>query len=271
MQVASLSETLTVTGESPLVDVSSTQVAGNVDRRQMEELPLQGRNWMELAMQVKGITANAVDTTPGVRDRAVPAESRRPGDHAAGRRLGLRPAEVQPRGDRRVPGRHQPVRHHAGPLARHPGAGDLALGHQQLRRQRLRLLPRRQVEREGLHRQPRAAVREPADRRRDRRTADQGQDALLRVVRARERAEHDPRGAGAAAGTVVHLRYQADSEQLPRPRRLAGDAERSLHRARVVLGLGQRRSRRSPAPSIRRRPPRATARRSTSSAPGPRC
>jgi hypothetical protein len=69
MQVASLSETLTVTGEAPLVDVSSTQVSGNVDRRQMEELPLQGRNWMELAMQVKGITANAVDTTPGVRDR----------------------------------------------------------------------------------------------------------------------------------------------------------------------------------------------------------
>ncbi len=69
MQVASLSETLTVTGEAPLVDVSSTQVAGNVDRRQMEELPLQGRNWMELAMQVKGITANSVDNTPGVRDR----------------------------------------------------------------------------------------------------------------------------------------------------------------------------------------------------------
>ena len=65
-----MSETLTVTGESPLVDISSTQVAGNVDRRQMEELPLQGRNWMELAMQVKGITANAVDNNPGVRDRA---------------------------------------------------------------------------------------------------------------------------------------------------------------------------------------------------------
>ena len=69
MQLASLTENVTVTGESPLVDVSSTQVAGNVDRRQMEELPLQGRNWMELAMQVKGITANAVDTAPGVRDR----------------------------------------------------------------------------------------------------------------------------------------------------------------------------------------------------------
>ena len=70
MKVAALQETLTVTGEAPLVDTSSTQVAGNVDRRQMEELPLQGRNWMELAMVVKGITANAVDNQPGARDRA---------------------------------------------------------------------------------------------------------------------------------------------------------------------------------------------------------
>ena len=69
MRVASLEETVTVTGESPLVDITSTQVGGNVDRRQMEELPLQGRNWMELAMQVRGVTANAVDNTPGVRDR----------------------------------------------------------------------------------------------------------------------------------------------------------------------------------------------------------
>lgn len=69
MQLAALAETLTVTADAPLVDTSSTQVAGNVDRRQMEELPLQGRNWIELAMQVKGITANAVDNTPGVRDR----------------------------------------------------------------------------------------------------------------------------------------------------------------------------------------------------------
>jgi hypothetical protein len=69
MAVASLNETVTVTGESPLVDISSTQVGGNVDRRQMEQLPLQGRNWMELAMQVRGVIANAVDNTPGVRDR----------------------------------------------------------------------------------------------------------------------------------------------------------------------------------------------------------
>ena len=66
MKLASVTETVTVAGESPLVDVSSSQVAGNVDRRQMEELPLQGRNWMELSKLVKGITANDVSNTPGV-------------------------------------------------------------------------------------------------------------------------------------------------------------------------------------------------------------
>jgi Carboxypeptidase regulatory-like domain/TonB dependent receptor len=66
LKLAQVSETLTVLGESPLVDTSSSQVAGNVDRRQMEELPLQGRNWMELSKLVKGITANDVSNTPGV-------------------------------------------------------------------------------------------------------------------------------------------------------------------------------------------------------------
>ncbi len=69
LQVAALQESVTVTGEAPLVDTRSAAVTGNVDRRQMEELPLQGRNWMELSMMVKGITANHVDNQPGVRDR----------------------------------------------------------------------------------------------------------------------------------------------------------------------------------------------------------
>ena len=66
MALATLEETVTVSAESPLVDVSSSQIAGNVDRRQMEELPILGRNWMELALQVRGITANNVGDRPGV-------------------------------------------------------------------------------------------------------------------------------------------------------------------------------------------------------------
>src|SRR4029078_7340349 len=58
LKVASLSQSVTVTGEAPLVDVRSTAVAGNVDRRQMEELPLSGRNWLEMTLLVEGITAD---------------------------------------------------------------------------------------------------------------------------------------------------------------------------------------------------------------------
>jgi hypothetical protein len=60
LKVATVQETLTVTGEAPLVDTRSAAVAGNVDRRQMEDLPISGRNWIELAMLVKGVTANDV-------------------------------------------------------------------------------------------------------------------------------------------------------------------------------------------------------------------
>ena len=67
MKLAQLSETLTVTAEAPLVDTSSSQVTGNVDRRQMEQMPLQGRDWMELSKLVKGITANNIENNrPGV-------------------------------------------------------------------------------------------------------------------------------------------------------------------------------------------------------------
>jgi hypothetical protein len=68
MKVATVAETVTVTGQAPLVDLTSSQVAANIDRRQMAELPLQGRNWEELALMVKGITANSIVNTPGVND-----------------------------------------------------------------------------------------------------------------------------------------------------------------------------------------------------------
>ena len=70
------------------------------------------------------------------RGRPVPAQPRWPADHAARGRLGVRPAQGQPRGDRRVPDRDQHVRHHAGPVDRDAGAGDLPLGHQRPARRR---------------------------------------------------------------------------------------------------------------------------------------
>jgi hypothetical protein len=59
LKLATVSESVTVTGEAPLVDTRSAAVAGNIDRRQLEALPLHGRNWMELGMLVKGVTATS--------------------------------------------------------------------------------------------------------------------------------------------------------------------------------------------------------------------
>ena len=69
LKLGAVEETVQVTGQAPLVDTSSPAVAGNVDRRQLENMPLSGRNWLELAMLIKGITANSVSSTPGVNNQ----------------------------------------------------------------------------------------------------------------------------------------------------------------------------------------------------------
>ena len=70
MKIATLAETVTVISEAPMVDVRSSQVAGYIDRRQMDAVPVQGRNWMELSMLVKGITTNNATTSPGTHNDA---------------------------------------------------------------------------------------------------------------------------------------------------------------------------------------------------------
>ncbi len=71
LKVATLNETITVRGIAPLVDNQQARVAGNVDTRQMEEIPIAGRNWQQLATMVKGITMNTTGNQPGVnRDAA---------------------------------------------------------------------------------------------------------------------------------------------------------------------------------------------------------
>jgi hypothetical protein len=66
MKLAALDQTVTVNGEAPLVDSQQAQVAGNVDTRQMQEIPIAGRNWQQLTTLVKGITMNTVTVRPGV-------------------------------------------------------------------------------------------------------------------------------------------------------------------------------------------------------------
>jgi len=61
---STVQESVTVTGEAPLVDTTNSSLASNVDPRQMQELPVNGRNWMDLTLLAPGSRANAVAETP---------------------------------------------------------------------------------------------------------------------------------------------------------------------------------------------------------------
>jgi len=64
MTVSGLQETVTVTGEAPLLDTTSSNIAGNIDPRQMQELPLNGRNWMDLTLLAPGSRQNSSTEIP---------------------------------------------------------------------------------------------------------------------------------------------------------------------------------------------------------------
>jgi hypothetical protein len=60
MGVTSVQETVTVTGEAPLLDTTGSSLGGNIDPRQMSELPVQGRNWTTLALLAPGNRTTAM-------------------------------------------------------------------------------------------------------------------------------------------------------------------------------------------------------------------
>jgi hypothetical protein len=55
IHIANVSENVTVTAESPLVDTTSSAVGGIVDTRRVENLPLNGRQFANLAVTVPGV------------------------------------------------------------------------------------------------------------------------------------------------------------------------------------------------------------------------
>jgi hypothetical protein len=59
MSVAALDEVVTVSAEAPLIERAISTVGSNVDQRQMEELPLNGRNFVDLTMLAPGSRQNA--------------------------------------------------------------------------------------------------------------------------------------------------------------------------------------------------------------------
>src|SRR5687768_454811 len=54
MSPSTVQETVTVTAEAPLLNVTTSSLGGNVDPTQVQELPVNGRNWMALALLAPG-------------------------------------------------------------------------------------------------------------------------------------------------------------------------------------------------------------------------
>jgi hypothetical protein len=61
MRLSSIQETITVAGEAPLVQVTSSEVSSTIDRRAFETLPVTQRNYMRLL----SLDSNVVQSRPG--------------------------------------------------------------------------------------------------------------------------------------------------------------------------------------------------------------
>ena len=69
LKLGTAEETITVTGESPLVDIRGSALSAVVDQKTIEELPLNGRNYIALATLQPGIVqfTEKVSTSPAQR------------------------------------------------------------------------------------------------------------------------------------------------------------------------------------------------------------
>jgi hypothetical protein len=69
MAPSTVEETVTVTAEAPLLSVATSQLGGNVDAQQVQELPVQGRNWMALALLAPGSRTSSTNANAPLPDR----------------------------------------------------------------------------------------------------------------------------------------------------------------------------------------------------------
>ena len=58
MAPGNVTEAVTVTGQAPLLETATSSLGGNVDPRQVQELPVNGRNWMALSLVAPGSRTN---------------------------------------------------------------------------------------------------------------------------------------------------------------------------------------------------------------------
>ena len=66
LSAGGVQETITVTGAAPLLDTTKTSMGGTINPRQMDNIPLNGRNWMDLTLMAPGSRPARSGPTPGI-------------------------------------------------------------------------------------------------------------------------------------------------------------------------------------------------------------
>ena len=179
---------MTVTGEAPLIDTQSSVLAGNIDPKQMQDLPINGRNWMDLAMLAPGSRQNQSSGVPLLRQGY--SQINIDGQQVTNNYIGI--GDDQPRYSRDSIAEFEVITNRFD-ATQGRSAGMIAnaitkSGTNRLLGRHRRLLPRREAQRGRQGAERRAAVPEPAGQHDVRRTARQGPRPFLRQLRVRARA-----------------------------------------------------------------------------------
>ncbi len=197
LSVAATEEAIVVTAEAPVIETTRSSQSSTVNARAIENLPVNGRNFIDFVLTTPGVTRDVRlgdislrrparhPEQPGRRRRRQQQHLLRPDPRP--HRLGPRPLPVLPGRRAGVPGQPHGLLGRVRPRRRRGDQRRHQVGHQRLPRLDVLVLPRQVAQREQL----RQRAREPAQvalpvrpvRRLARRPAGQGPRLLLRLLR----------------------------------------------------------------------------------------
>ena len=76
LSLGGVTELVTVSGEAPLIDVATSTLGGNIDPKQVQDLPVQGRNWLALAMLAPGSRMTSDTSNTPIANRGAAGDVR---------------------------------------------------------------------------------------------------------------------------------------------------------------------------------------------------
>ena len=233
LNLPTFEQQVAVAASPRIIDRTQTAVASVVTQQQIDNLPINGRNFISFSRHHAGRDARphaaagrVGDVRPDVRGPARAVEQhhgRRPRQQRPRRRQRAR--DVQPGGGPRVPGAHQLLLRGVRQGLRRRRQHRDQERHEQLERQRLRVLPRRGAERQGATSSASTRPATPIDREKAPYSQKQFGGTLGGPIQKRTRRSSSGRSSGSTSTPTT-------SSPSTTRRRLRSSGSRSARRRR---------------------------------------